>query len=58
MTPADFRRIRKALGLTQPALAAKLDLSHFTISRFENGHQSIPVAVELAMRAMEKDAGK
>lgn len=58
MTPAEFHSIRKALGLTQPALAAKLDLSHFTISRFENGHQAIPVAVALAMKAMEKETGK
>ena len=39
---ADLRTERKALGLTQKALAKRLGKTPETVSRYENGHLSIP----------------
>jgi len=37
MSPADIRKLRKRLGLTQPSFAKLLGVSEITVSRWENG---------------------
>ena len=39
LRPEEIREARKSLGLTQKQLAAFLDVSEFTVSRWENGEQ-------------------
>lgn len=42
MAPAEFKRIReKVLGLTQPALGARMGLSYLSIYRYEAGSRPI-----------------
>lgn len=48
MTPDDFRRARKALGLTQIALAQRMGAGRRTIQNWESGERKIPeIAVKL-----------
>lgn len=50
MTPAQFRRARKMLGLSQPELAELLDIaSDRTLRRWEAGQLDIPGPVLLVM---------
>lgn len=55
MTPADFRKARTTLGLTQHAMAEALRMGKRgwqTISAWENGKQAIPGPVELAVECL------
>jgi len=49
MTPADLTAARKAMGMTQEQLAAKLGYGWQTVSAWENGRRAIPGAVALAV---------
>jgi transcriptional regulator with XRE-family HTH domain len=54
MTPADLKRRREALGLTQEQLARELDVTTMTVSRYERGVNAIPHIFELALEALER----
>lgn len=51
MTPADIKKLREDMGLTQERLARELDISFSTVNRWENG-KSRPKGVFL--RALEQ----
>lgn len=56
-TPAENRARRKALGLTQEALALAAGVTIPTVARFETGkpmHKSSVEALEAALRAAEE----
>ena len=58
MTPAEFRQVRKDLKLTQAQLAEKLGVHPITISHYETGARSIPLAIAIAVqtfRARDND---
>lgn len=57
---AAFRFMRKAAGLTAPALADLLDVSEGTVSRWENDHAPVDRAAWAALAAVvtEKLAGQ
>lgn len=55
MTPAEFRALRRRLGLTQAQLAAALGMSRDQILRYEAGRAPIPRVVELAVRQISTD---
>lgn len=62
LTPADFRKARKALGLSQSAMAEALRLSpkngDRTIRVWETEGNTVPGPAQVAVEAMLKDAGK
>lgn len=59
MTPAEFKAIRLALGMTQPQLADLLGYAHTaTVGQFETDaaskyHREVPPLLERLMRAYE-----
>ena len=58
LTPTDFRDARKALGLTQKALAEALRMGRHgwqSISKWEGGDNPIPGPVTVAMECLLKD---
>lgn len=56
MTPGEFKRLRSGLGLTQEALAARLQTTRMTITRYEGGTRRIPGVVEVALTHLAKTA--
>lgn len=56
MTPAEFRQVRKALGLTQVELAAKLGIHPITVSHYETGKTKIPYWLGIAIQTFRKEA--
>ncbi len=56
MTPADFRAIRAALGMTQGGLASALGVARRTIQHWEDGDRSVPETVARLMRLAASDA--
>lgn len=56
MTPAELRRRRKALGLTQKQLAAVLGRHVITVSKWEAEMQPIdaPETLALALETLER----
>jgi len=56
MTPGEFKRRRNELGLTQEALAARLQTTRMTITRYEGGTRRIPGVVEVALGQLSKTA--
>lgn len=42
MTPADFRALLRAAGLSQRALAQRLGVDHGTVSRWARGSLAVP----------------
>lgn len=62
MKPHEFREARKALGLTQPQMAARLEMGSAaarTIRDYEAGRCRIGGPVAVAVRLMlEKEEGK
>jgi DNA-binding transcriptional regulator YiaG len=50
MRAAEFKKLRRSVGLSQSALARELDLYVRTISRYETGELEIPRVTELALR--------
>ena len=60
MTPAEFRTIRLAAGLSQTGLAKLLALQHsptgsVTVSRYETGARPILQRIAMLMRLLERD---
>jgi repressor LexA len=56
MKPDDIRRLRRALGLTQEQLAAKLRTTRMTITRYECGTRRIPGVIDVAIKQLSKDS--
>jgi repressor LexA len=56
MKPADFKRARHALGLTQEELAEKLRTTRITIARYECGMRRIPGMVLVALKQMARSS--
>jgi DNA-binding transcriptional regulator YiaG len=52
MKPAEITAQRKALGLSQPKLAALLGVDVMTVNRWEKGHQSPPPYLAYALRGI------
>jgi DNA-binding XRE family transcriptional regulator len=50
MTPAEFRKIRLACGLSQVALGEAIDYTRVGIWSFESGARPIPKTVAIVMR--------
>lgn len=55
MTPAQFKRAREKLGLSQSALARALGTSRMSVWRYEHGESDIPRTVELALKGLEHE---
>ena len=55
--PASIRRLRKKLGLTQEALARRLDVSTVTVNRWERGHAEPSKLGMKALDALAKNRG-
>lgn len=58
MTPADLKTIRDALGLTQQALADRLDVHRVTVAKWETGAQPIPQIAQLAVMGLAQNEGE
>lgn len=56
MCVMDIRKIRKALGLSQAEMAAKLGLTQGTVSRFENGKLDVDERTMLAVESLKMKA--
>lgn len=54
MKPADLKAFRKALGLSQEALAAALGLQRNTVARWENGRRAIPALLPASLEALSR----
>jgi transcriptional regulator with XRE-family HTH domain len=52
MTPARFRSLRERLGLSHPQLGRGLGVESKTISRWENGHSTVPPATAILMEML------
>ena len=52
MTPRRFRKTREKLGWSQAKLGEALGVSVVTISRWENGHQQIPLMAHKFVRVL------
>jgi|RhiMetdeSRZDD1v2_1073273.scaffolds.fasta_scaffold199025_3 DNA-binding transcriptional regulator YiaG len=53
MTPGQFKKVRKRLGLTQAELAHILDVKMNTVYRWEAGILPISRVVELAVGSLQ-----
>ena len=58
MTGAKLRERRLALGLTQQALADKLEVSRNTVARWERDEMASPGFLHLALKWIEWEAEK
>ncbi len=59
MIPPDFIQARRALKLSQGELATLLQVSRYTVSRWERGEARIPHMASVLMRALQDpDGGK
>jgi repressor LexA len=56
MTPNEFKKLRNELGLTQEALAARLQTTRMTITRYEGGTRRIPGVVQVALGQLSRTA--
>jgi transcriptional regulator with XRE-family HTH domain len=55
VTPAELKRIREALGMTQASLAESLGVTKSAVSRWEAGLRGIPEpAARLAERLLQE----
>ena len=53
MTPQELAERRRALGLTQTQLAARLGVDHSTLWRWEHDKQPVPDWLDAALWALE-----
>ncbi len=58
MTKGEFRKLRKSIEYSQARLSKEMDVTIRTITRWENGEVKIPKVVEIAVRAIVRDAKK
>ena len=56
MTGKELRNLRKAIGLPQDKFAAAIGRSRAHLIRYEMGHASIPLTVELAAESLQRRA--
>ena len=56
MNPPEFRQARRQLGLSVGQLALELQVHPRTIQRWQEGTQSLPGPVALAMRMLIEKA--
>lgn len=54
MTADEFTRIRRAMGLTQEALAALLGLTRVTIARYETSRRIPEIVARLLVRLQKE----
>ena len=50
MSGNEFRKVRRAMGLSQDELSKVIDVSSRGVRRWENGEVAIPKIAELALR--------
>ena len=55
MTGDQLRRKREVLDWSQEKLAERLGVTKLTVLRYENGQRDIPIAVELALKQIERE---
>ena len=55
MTPADFRSIRKAIGMTQGQLAARMKVTTRAVQLWEAGDRTIPEPMALLVKYISDD---
>jgi DNA-binding transcriptional regulator YiaG len=58
MTATALKQRRKALGLTQSALAAKIGVHEITVAKWETGAVPIPKPIALLMQLLTKTEGE
>ena len=59
MSGDEFRKVRRAMGLSQDELSEMIDVSARGVRRWENGEVTIPKIAELALRYLaEKNRRK
>ena len=58
VTKDEFKKFRESIGYTQARLSKEMDVTIRTITRWENGEVRIPRVVEIAIRAIVRDAKK
>lgn len=56
MTPLGLRRIRRALGLTQAALAQRLGVRRLAVTRWESGARGISEPIARFVRLLHAGA--
>ena len=56
MTPAQYRRQRERLGLTQAELAARLGVTRETVTRRETGKKPITGEAEMAIKSIKAES--
>ena len=54
MTPAQLKRLRATLGLTQKQLAERLGVAHNTVTRWEMGQRTISEPVSRLLATLRK----
>ena len=57
MTPADLKRVREQLGLTQQQLADALQTTRVSVARYEAGMRRIPGMVKVAIDQLNRSQG-
>lgn len=57
MTGDELRQQRKAMGLTQQALANELGVDRRTVIRWEHGERKISTMVEKSFKRLRNDTG-
>lgn len=55
MTPDELKRWRELRGLSQAALAARLELSMHAIRKYEQGQRRVPAFLWRALRDLERE---
>jgi len=58
VTKGEFKKLRESIGYIQARLSKEMDVTIRTITRWENGEVRIPRVVEIAIRAIVRDAKK
>lgn len=57
MTPAELKKIRERLGISQEKLARYMDVSSRTVYRWEKGENPIHTVFARQIRELEKKQG-
>jgi len=58
VTKSEFKKLRESIGYSQARLSKEMDITIRTITRWENGEVKIPKVVEIAIKAIVRDARK
>jgi DNA-binding transcriptional regulator YiaG len=58
MSGDEFRKLRRAMGLSQDQLSKMIDVSARGVRRWENGEVAIPKVAELALRYLAEKKRK